>query len=111
LPSSVHATYPAGLDPLQLVVEPFARSDLEDAPGLPVGAGLGDGVGEVAAVPAERGSGEGDRPVLRPLVGIEQEPRLGVRSVRDVKCGVVLEAVVAEERVALADPPGDETRS
>ena len=71
-------------------------------PGLPVGAGLGDAVGQVLAVVADRHAGQGDGAVLGPGVRIEQHARLAVERVRDVEDRLVLQAVVADVEVTAA---------
>ncbi len=84
------------LRPLQLIAQGTACGSLDDVQGRPIGAGLGAGVGHVAAVLAEAHPGHGDGAVLRPPVRIQQHPRRAVERVHRVQDGLVLKAVVLQ---------------
>ena len=64
--------------------------------------GLGDAVGDVLAVVADRHARERDRAVLGPRVRVEQHPRLAVERVLHVEHALVLQAVVLREEVPAA---------
>src|SRR5262249_3337090 len=97
----------AELAPLDLVVERLAGLQVEPLPGNPVGAGLGDGVGEVLAVLAERWHPrQGDGAVFRPLVRIENDLRLAIELIDDIKDRLILQSVVFQVVIAAGDLEG-----
>jgi len=95
------------LDPLDVVGEVLGGGDVADADLLPVGAGDGEGVGEAVAVVGDVEAGEGDRAVFRKRVGVEKEGGLVGEVGGGVEDGLVLQAVVAGEEVAVGALEGD----
>lgn len=92
-------------DPLDFIRETFAGGDVDDIPGGPVGAGLGEGVGKELAVLGDGGAGDGDGAIGREGVGIEQEDFLGIGFV----LAPVVDALVLQARFAgVKEAAGDE---
>ena len=91
-------------DPFEFVGEAAAGFDFDDMPGGPVGAGLGEGVGEVFAVVTFGGAGDGDGAIGGEGVGVEEEGFLGAGFVvAPEEDALVLEAGFAGVEEATGD--------
>src|SRR5690606_36076981 len=93
---------PGELAPLEQIRAVLAGRNLADLPALPVGAGVGQRVGQVLAVVADRQRGDRGGAVLAQQVGIEQQLGLAVERVGPVVDRLILQAVVPGEEVAAA---------
>ena len=96
----------AELGPLDEVGEIFAGGDLADVPFDPVAAGLGDGVGGVAAVVGDADAAERDRAVGGHGVGVKQDVRLAGETLLPEDDVLVLQAFVVGVEVAGAAARG-----
>jgi hypothetical protein len=90
------------LHPLEAVVEHVTGLDVDDAHRTPVRAAVLDEVGDLRAVGARHGAGQGHGAVPGPAVRVEQRARRAVRALLHEVDRLVLEAVVAREEDAPA---------
>jgi len=91
---------------VQLIREVLTVGHTADAPGPPVRATVGDGVGDEFPLRRDVVRGERDGGVFRKCVGVDEHPRGRVERIRHIKHGLVLAAIIALEEVALAIPRG-----
>ena len=93
---------PGELHPLDRVVQHLTRGDVQHLDRPPVATAILDQVGELSTILGNRIARQRGRIVFRPLIRIDQDPRLSVETVADVENALVLQAVVARIEIPAA---------